>query len=153
MNLLKKMQKSNNTCNIHITFYNYSKQPARISKIQTVSPFPLSNNTMAELGALTLQTGVRNRRIWRVTGIKIPALIGRSPRHCVMLDITNIQNILNIPKSIFLIFQLFYILLPHSSVSQELPSLINKEFFINLQNSIRKLCAYGRPATHTEQNI
>jgi len=34
---------------------------------------------MAELGALTLQTGVRNRRIWRVTGIKIPALIGRAP--------------------------------------------------------------------------
>ena len=34
----------------------------------------------------------------------------------IMLDITNIQNILNIPKSIFLIFQLFYILLPHSSV-------------------------------------
>ena len=33
---------------------------------------------------------------------------------------------------IALIFQLFYILLPHSSVSQELPSLINKEFFINL---------------------
>mgnify|MGYP005856706389 FL=1 len=35
------------------------------------------------MGTLTLQHEVQNCRIWRVTGIKIPALTGRSPAFVV----------------------------------------------------------------------
>ena len=66
-----------------------------------IPPVPLSNNTEAELGALTLQTGVRNHPIWSWQVKKYLSHNRQASPPLYMLDITNVQKFSNITKQTF----------------------------------------------------